>query len=136
MNVAVLHTNRLYYFYQTARLGSFSKAEDHLDVAQPALSRQVQLLEKELGAVLLERHARGVSLTENGRLVYERAAKIFGLMAEIRQSLWHWLPRVTTPNWLSCCCITAPIPTPGTPQAVRCATALQSSRVCRRSSSN
>jgi LysR family nitrogen assimilation transcriptional regulator len=87
MNVAVLHTNRLYYFYQTARLGSFSKAEDHLDVAQPALSRQVQLLEKELGAVLLERHARGVSLTENGRLVYERAAKIFGLMAEIRQSL-------------------------------------------------
>jgi len=87
MNVAVLHTNRLYYFYETARLGSFSKAEEHLDVAQPALSRQVQLLEKELGAVLLERHARGVSLTENGRLVYDRAAQIFGLMSDIRQSL-------------------------------------------------
>lgn len=87
MNVAVLHTNRLYYFYETARLGSFSKAEEHLDVAQPALSRQVQLLEKELGAVLLERHARGVSLTENGRLVYDRAAQIFGLMKDIRRSL-------------------------------------------------
>jgi LysR family nitrogen assimilation transcriptional regulator len=87
MNVAVLHANRLYYFYETARLGSFSKAEEHLDVAQPALSRQVQLLEKELGAVLLERHARGVSLTENGRLVYDRAAQIFGLMSDIRQSL-------------------------------------------------
>lgn len=87
MSVAVLHTNRLYYFYETARLGSFSKAEEHLDVAQPALSRQVQLLEKELGAVLLERHARGVSLTENGRLVYDRAAQIFGLMTDIRRSL-------------------------------------------------
>ena len=87
MNVAVLHTNRLYYFYETARLGSFSKAEEHLDVAQPALSRQVQLLEKELGAVLLERHARCVSLTENGRLVYDRAAQIFGLMTDIRRSL-------------------------------------------------
>jgi LysR family nitrogen assimilation transcriptional regulator len=87
MAVAVLNTNRLYYFYETARLGSFSKAEEHLDVAQPALSRQVQLLEKELGAVLLERHARGVSLTENGRLVYDRATQIFGLMSDIRRSL-------------------------------------------------
>jgi DNA-binding transcriptional LysR family regulator len=44
-----------------------SKAADRLHIAQPALSRQIRLLEKELGIYLFERHGRGMVITEAGR---------------------------------------------------------------------
>jgi DNA-binding transcriptional LysR family regulator len=52
-----------------AELGSLSKAADRLNIAQPALSPQVQLLEQELGVYLFERHGRGMVLTDAGREV-------------------------------------------------------------------
>ena len=54
-------------FVQVAEAGSFSKAALILDVAQPALSRQVRQLETELRETLLLRHGRGVALTEAGQ---------------------------------------------------------------------
>jgi len=54
------------YFLTVADLGNFTHAASNLFVAQPALSRQIALLEKELGFSLFEREARGVKLTPAG----------------------------------------------------------------------
>ena len=52
---------QLEYFVRVAELGSFTRAAIELDVAQPALSRQVRLLEVELRQNLLVRNGRGGS---------------------------------------------------------------------------
>ncbi|NYT22625.1 LysR family transcriptional regulator [Alcaligenaceae bacterium] len=57
---------QLRYFVEIAQCQSFSRAAQRLLIAQPALSQNISALEKELGAVLLERHARGVRLTPAG----------------------------------------------------------------------
>ena len=54
------------YFLTVADLGNFTHAASNLFVAQPALSRQMALLEKELGFLLFAREARGVRLTPAG----------------------------------------------------------------------
>jgi LysR family transcriptional regulator, nitrogen assimilation regulatory protein len=59
-------THRLRYFLQIAEEGSISRAARVLAIAQPALSRQLHLLEKDLGVALFRRTARGVELTEEG----------------------------------------------------------------------
>jgi DNA-binding transcriptional LysR family regulator len=69
-----------------AELGSLSKAADRLRIAQPALSRQVRMLEEELGIALFTRHGRGMVLTEQGRDVLKHATRIAGEMDEIRAS--------------------------------------------------
>ncbi|MBE0595555.1 MAG: LysR family transcriptional regulator, partial [Gemmatimonadales bacterium] len=71
-----------FYFYHVARLGSFTTAETVLDIAQPAMSRQIQQLEADLGVQLLERNTRGVTLTEIGTIVYQRAEAILAEMSE------------------------------------------------------
>lgn len=67
-----------------AELGSLSKAADRLNVVQPALSRQIRLLEKELGAYLFDRHGRGMVITETGREVLGHAERIMGELEAIR----------------------------------------------------
>lgn len=59
-----------------AELGSLSKAADRLCVAQPALSRQMRMLEEELGTRLFDRHGRGMVVTEQGRTVLRHAVRI------------------------------------------------------------
>jgi len=53
-------------FLRVAELGSLSKASDRLRIAQPALSRQIRLIEAELGIALFTRHRRGMELTAAG----------------------------------------------------------------------
>jgi LysR family nitrogen assimilation transcriptional regulator len=61
------------YFVQVAELGSFAKASEVLDVAQPTLSRQVRALELVLQTSLLHRNGRGVELTSAGARFLEQA---------------------------------------------------------------
>jgi DNA-binding transcriptional LysR family regulator len=63
---------RLGYFVRIAEDGSLTKAAGVLRIAQPALSRQIRLLEEELGVSLFSRTARGMQLTEEGE--YLRAS--------------------------------------------------------------
>ncbi|MEI2385284.1 LysR family transcriptional regulator [Breoghania sp. JC706] len=63
-------------FVQTVDLGSITAAAERLKIAQPALSRQIQALEQELGVALLRRHGRGVVPTAEGRTMAERARQI------------------------------------------------------------
>lgn len=61
-----MDTHRLKYFLRVAEEGSITRAAKLLGIAQPALSRQVQLLEEDLGVLLFRRNRRGVELTEEG----------------------------------------------------------------------
>jgi LysR family transcriptional regulator, nitrogen assimilation regulatory protein len=81
MDVAQLKT-----LIHVAELGSLSKAADRLNIAQPALSRQIRLLEEELGVPLFERHGRGMVITAAGRDVLEHAARVMEELDAIRSS--------------------------------------------------
>lgn len=61
------------YFVRVAELGSFSKAADVLRLTQPAVSRQIQKLEAEIGLQLLYRKGRYVSPTEAGKMLMARS---------------------------------------------------------------
>ena len=71
-------------FLTVADTGSFSRASEKLFVAQPALSRQIQMLESALHVEVFVRHARGVVLTTAGELLYDHARK---LMQELERTL-------------------------------------------------
>lgn len=64
---------QLRYFVALATQQHYGKAAEVLHVTQPALSRQILLLEEELGVKLFERHARGAAPTDEARLLLERA---------------------------------------------------------------
>lgn len=68
----------LRYFVAVARERNFTRAAAQLHIAQPPLSRQIQLLEEELGVQLLIRNSRPVQLTDAGRLFYEQAIQLLG----------------------------------------------------------
>lgn len=60
-------------FCQTARLGSISRAAEALFLSQPAVSLQLQALERELGVRLFERSGRRMTLSREGELLYDMA---------------------------------------------------------------
>lgn len=60
-------------FCQTVRLGSVSRAAEALYVSQPAITLQLQALERDLGARLFERSGRRLAPTREGQLLYEMA---------------------------------------------------------------
>lgn len=78
---------QLAYFVRVAELGSFTRAAMALDVAQPALSRQVRLLEVELRQNLLVRNGRGATPTEAGKLLLEHGRGILHQVERAREEL-------------------------------------------------
>jgi LysR family transcriptional regulator, nitrogen assimilation regulatory protein len=78
---------QLEYFVSVAELGSFTRAAIKLDIAQPALSRQIRLLEVELRQNLLIRTGRGAVPTEAGKLLLEHGRGILHQVALAREEL-------------------------------------------------
>jgi DNA-binding transcriptional LysR family regulator len=74
---------RLRYFVAVATERNFTRAAERLHVAQPALSRQVRLLERELGVELLRRTTHEVALTDAGRFLLDRAPAVLGATDEL-----------------------------------------------------
>lgn len=74
-------------FLHVAELGSLSRAADRLHISQPALSRQVQLLEAELGAALFERTGRGMRLTDAGALLMRRAEPLLRQFDQLAEDI-------------------------------------------------
>jgi len=68
-----MELRQLRYFVGISEAGSLLKASARLHVAQPSLSQQMAALEHELGARLLERSSRGITLTEAGKVFLEHA---------------------------------------------------------------
>jgi DNA-binding transcriptional LysR family regulator len=79
-----LDFRRLHYFMRISELGSLSRAADALRIAQPSLSRQMRLLEEELGLALFARHRRGMQLTDEGKALRSRIA---GPLQQIEHAL-------------------------------------------------
>ena len=82
-----MNFKQLEYFVHVAELGSFSKAALVLDIAQPALSRQVRSLETALRETLLLRNGRGVVLTEAGQRLYEHGVNILQALAQAENDM-------------------------------------------------
>ena len=82
-----MDTRALRYFQAVAEFGSYSRAADFLRISQPAVSRQVRILEDELQRPLFLRHSHGVSLTEAGRTLLERSQSILRQFDQAREDV-------------------------------------------------
>ena len=82
-----LKYHHLRYFWAAAREGSVTRASEKLHISQPAVSAQIRDLEQALGEKLFTRSGRSIALTEAGRVVYRYAEDIFGLGAELVETL-------------------------------------------------
>ena len=78
---------QLAYFVRVAEMGSFTRAATALNVAQPALSRQIRLLEVELRQNLLKRNGRGASPTEAGQLLLQHGRGILHQVERAQEEL-------------------------------------------------
>lgn len=81
--------NRLKNFITVAETGSIGRAATSLHVAQPALSRQIQLLEEEIGLTLFERLPRGVRLTPGGQEFLTGARHLLKESARVVENAIH-----------------------------------------------
>jgi len=79
--------DKLKIFYAVAEAGSFTSATVNLNLSQSAISRQIQSLEYDLNVKLFERHARGLTLTENGEYVFRTAREVISKLKEVETSL-------------------------------------------------
>ncbi|MEO7084089.1 MAG: LysR family transcriptional regulator [Gemmatimonadaceae bacterium] len=80
-----LHHLRL--FASVVECGGFTKAAGRLNLSQPAISKSLNELEKQLDVVLLERGGRSIRLTDAGRTLYARASELFGVERTAEQEL-------------------------------------------------
>ncbi len=79
--------DKLKIFHTVAEAGNFTKATYVLNLSQSAISRQIQSLEDELKVKLFERHARGLTLTENGEYVFKTTHDVISKLKEVETSL-------------------------------------------------
>jgi LysR family hydrogen peroxide-inducible transcriptional activator len=82
-----MEMHQLRYFVAVARTGSFSRAAEQCDVAQPSLSQQIQKLENGLGQRLFDRLGRRAALTDAGRLLLDRALAILSAVEDAERRL-------------------------------------------------
>ncbi|MGE4244993.1 MAG: LysR family transcriptional regulator [Parvibaculaceae bacterium] len=87
MEKAGIDLRRLRYFIAVCEHGGFSRASNSIGVAQPALTRQVKLLEKEIGLPLVNRTGRGAEPTEDGRFLLTRSRQHLDELDEVVRKL-------------------------------------------------
>jgi LysR family transcriptional regulator, glycine cleavage system transcriptional activator len=81
------HLLAIEVFAMAARAGSFSGAARELKITQSAVSRQVQQLERSLGATLFVRHKGGLRLTSDGEAILPVVDEVFGRLAKVCDSV-------------------------------------------------
>lgn len=73
----ISNLNNYVIFHTVAKAGNISKAANQLYISQPAISKAISKLEEELGTALFNRSSRGVTLTEEGQVLYEYVERAF-----------------------------------------------------------
>lgn len=101
--------DKLRIFHIVAEAGSFTRAGDLLNLSQSAVSRQIGALEQSLKTPLFHRHARGLSLTEQGEIllaatrdIYNKLALTQSRLADSRESSAGTLRIATTVTFGTC----------------------------------
>jgi len=79
-------------FVETAKHGNLTEASRVLHLTQPAVSRQLKLLQAELGTALYKRSARGIELTNEGKFVLQNSEPVFRQVADLKQGLQSGVP--------------------------------------------
>ncbi len=82
-----LNLNQLRTFYHLAKYGQLTKASKKLRITQPALSRQLSLLEDSLGERLFFRTSEGLYMTQQGGILFRAASRILAEVTEMRHML-------------------------------------------------
>jgi DNA-binding transcriptional LysR family regulator len=83
----MLNLHHLSIFHRVAETGSVSRAAELLLISQPAVSKQIRQLELSMKTTLLDRHPRGVRLTESGKVLADYARRIFELAGEAESAM-------------------------------------------------
>ena len=85
-----LNLNQLKAFYLAATCGSISRAAEKLFISQPAVSMQIKALEEQYSVQLFIRRKKRLELTEPGKELFQRAEKIFAIVASAERLLAHY----------------------------------------------
>jgi LysR family nitrogen assimilation transcriptional regulator len=94
-----MESRQLRYFCEIAEAGSFTAAAARLHIAQPALSRQIAALERDLGAPVFQRGPGGIKLTSHGEILLRHADAMRVHAARAREEISASLGHVT--SWVS-----------------------------------
>src|SRR5258706_5682078 len=79
--------DKLRIFHAVASAGSFTHAGQMLTLSQSAVSRQIHALEEETTTPLFQRHSRGLTLTDEGELLYGAVSDVLARLAEVEEAL-------------------------------------------------
>lgn len=82
-----LNFTSLLYFQRTAEMQHLTNAAESLHVAQPALSRMISGIEKELGVALFERKGRNIKLTRDGEILLKHAKSFLAELDQLKTDL-------------------------------------------------
>ena len=86
----MIETRLMQYFLAVAKEQNITKAAKVLHITQPTLSRQMAMLEKEIGATLFIKGSRPLSLTNEGYLLRRRAEEVLDLLAKTAVVRKNW----------------------------------------------
>ena len=79
--------DKLRIFHAVASAGSFTHAGQMLTLSQSAVSRQISALEEEITTPLFQRHARGLTLTDEGEMLYSAVTDVLSRLAQAEEAL-------------------------------------------------
>lgn len=79
--------DKLRIFHAVASAGSFTHAGQTLGLSQSAVSRQISALEEDISTPLFQRHARGLTLTDEGELLFGAVSDVLGRLAAAEEAL-------------------------------------------------
>ena len=79
--------DKLRIFHSVASAGSFTHAGQMLTLSQSAVSRQISALEEEITTPLFQRHARGLTLTDEGEMLYAAVSDVLTRLAQAEEVL-------------------------------------------------
>src|ERR1700744_5864162 len=79
--------DKLRIFHAVASAGSFTHAGQMLTLSQSAVSRQISALEEEISTPLFQRHARGLTLTDEGELLFTTVSDVLSRLAAAEEAL-------------------------------------------------